>query len=78
MAVPLSPRTWAMLSWKRVTPAGPNAGWRLLAALPSRPAVASALTQDLGVRVASAGQGDDSYWSSGTSGAQPLVIGGPR
>jgi DNA repair photolyase len=41
-------------------------------------AVASALTQDLGVRVASAGQGDDSYWSSGTSGAQPLVIGGPR
>ena len=38
-------------------------------------AVASALTQDLGVRVASGGQGGDAYWSSGTSGAQPLVIG---
>ena len=39
-------------------------------------AVASALTQDLGIRVVSGGQGDDAYWSSGTSGAQPLVIGG--
>jgi hypothetical protein len=41
-------------------------------------AVASALTQDLGVRVVSAGQGADAYWSSGTSGAQPLVIGETR
>ena len=40
-------------------------------------AVASALTQDLGVRVVSGGQGSDAYWSSGTSGAQPLVIGEP-
>lgn len=38
-------------------------------------AVTSALTQDLGVRVVSAGQGGDRYWSSGTSGARPLVIG---
>lgn len=37
-------------------------------------AVASALAQDLGLRVRLAGQGDDSYWRSGTSGAQPLIL----
>jgi hypothetical protein len=41
-------------------------------------AAASALSQDLGLRVVSAGQGDDPYWSSGTSGALPLVIGETR
>ncbi|WP_326635350.1 hypothetical protein OG884_20940 [Streptosporangium sp. NBC_01755] len=34
----------------------------------------SALTQDLGVRISVAGQGADAYWSSGTSGARPLII----
>lgn len=45
---------------------------RIDAAVPNR--VVSALTQDLGVRVVVAGQGSDVYWSSGTSGAQPLII----
>jgi len=36
--------------------------------------VVSALTQDLGIRVRAEGQGADSYWSSGTSGARPLII----
>ncbi|MEO3855776.1 radical SAM protein [Acrocarpospora sp. B8E8] len=45
---------------------------RIEAAVPNR--VVSALTQDLGVRVVVSGQGSDAYWSSGTAGAQPLVI----
>jgi DNA repair photolyase len=53
-----------------------DSGTRTLAVRAVVPnAVASALTQDLGVRVVSGGQGGDAYWSSGTSGAQPLVIG---
>ena len=56
-----------------------DSGTRTLAVRAVVPnAVASALTQDLRVRVVSAGQGDDAYWSSGTSGAQPLVIGEAR
>jgi DNA repair photolyase len=42
-------------------------------AVPS--AIVSAITQDLGIRVVPAGQGSDPYWSSGTAGARPLVIG---
>jgi DNA repair photolyase len=62
-----------------------NAGWDLEegtrtlivhAVVPN--SVVSALTQDLGIRVVSGGQGGDAYWSSGTSGAQPLVIGEAR
>lgn len=45
---------------------------RLQAAAPN--AVASALAQDLGVRVVLSGQGGDAYWSSGTSGAKPLIL----
>lgn len=45
---------------------------RIEAEVPNR--LVSALTQDLGVRVVVAGQGADAYWSSGTSGAQPLII----
>lgn len=41
-------------------------------------AAVSALTQDLLARVESRGQGSDAYWSSGTSGARPLVIGDPQ
>ena len=56
-----------------------DSGTRTLAVRAVVPnAVASALTQDLGVRVVSGGQGGDAYWSSGTSGAQPLVIGEAR
>jgi DNA repair photolyase len=56
-----------------------DGGTRTLAVRAVLPnAVASALTQDLGVRVVSGGQGDDAYWSSGTSGARPLVIGEAR
>lgn len=36
---------------------------------------AAALTHDLGVRVRVARQHSDPYWSSGTAGAVPLVIG---
>ncbi|MFF4777595.1 hypothetical protein ACFY05_32530 [Microtetraspora fusca] len=42
------------------------------AAVPNR--LVSALTQDLGLRIRVAGQGSDAYWSSGTSGARPLII----
>lgn len=35
----------------------------------------AAVTQDLGVRVRVSRQGSDPYWSSGTAGAQPLVLG---
>lgn len=45
---------------------------RIQAAAPN--AIASALSQDLGVRVVLSGQGGDAYWSSGTSGAQPLIL----
>ncbi|GIH71018.1 radical SAM protein [Sphaerimonospora thailandensis] len=41
-------------------------------AVPNR--LVSALTQDLGLRIRVAGQGPDAYWSSGTSGARPLII----
>ncbi|MDG4537199.1 hypothetical protein [Streptomyces sp. AV19] len=43
------------------------------AAVPAR--VVGALTQDLRVRVRVDGQGDDRYWSSGTAGAAPLIVG---
>jgi hypothetical protein len=36
---------------------------------------AAALTHDLGIRVRVARQHSDPYWSSGTVGALPLVIG---
>lgn len=36
---------------------------------------AAALTHDLGIRVRVARQHSDTYWSSGTAGALPLVIG---
>jgi DNA repair photolyase len=36
---------------------------------------AAALTQDLGIRIRVARQHSDPYWSSGTAGALPLVIG---
>lgn len=36
---------------------------------------AAALTHDLGVRIRVARQHSDPYWSSGTAGAQPLIIG---
>lgn len=35
----------------------------------------AALTQDLGTRVRAAREEGDPYWSSGTAGAQPLIIG---
>ncbi|GDY29754.1 hypothetical protein [Gandjariella thermophila] len=37
--------------------------------------ITAALTQDLGVRVKAARQDADAYWSSGTAGAVPLVLG---
>lgn len=37
--------------------------------------LAAALTQDLGVRVHVMRRGGDSYWSSGTAGATPVVLG---
>jgi hypothetical protein len=43
------------------------------AAVPAR--VVGALTQDLRVRVRAREQGDDRYWSSGTAGAAPLIVG---
>ncbi|ASO18078.1 DNA repair photolyase [Actinoalloteichus hoggarensis] len=43
------------------------------AALPTN--TAAALTHDLGIRVRIARQHSDPYWSSGTAGALPLVIG---
>lgn len=46
------------------------------AVLPTRSA--AALTHDLGVRVRVARQHSDPYWSSGTAGALPLVIGDAR
>jgi DNA repair photolyase len=53
----------------------PNRGALLLnAQVPN--GVAAALSQELRVPVDTAGQGADSYWSSGTSGAQPLIIPG--
>jgi DNA repair photolyase len=45
---------------------------RLDASLPNR--VTAALAQELRIPVRANGQGDDSYWSSGTAGAAPLVI----
>ncbi|MDQ1246407.1 MAG: hypothetical protein QG597_775 [Actinomycetota bacterium] len=38
--------------------------------------VASALTQDLRLRVQTDGQGPDTYWSSGTTGARPMIVSG--
>ena len=46
------------------------------AALPT--SAAAALTHDLGVRVRVTRQDRDPYWSSGTAGALPLVIGDAR
>ncbi len=47
---------------------------RLLLHQPATTRVVSALTQDLGVRVQIAAQGPDDYWSSGTTGALPLIV----
>jgi hypothetical protein len=42
---------------------------------PLHTSTAAALTYDLGARVSVTRQDNDPYWSSGTAGALPLIIG---
>jgi hypothetical protein len=62
MTVPLSPRTWAMLTWYRAMLAGPKAVKRWLASPPSRVAVAFSLADEL------AGSGPVAVYRSGIRG----------
>jgi DNA repair photolyase len=47
----------------------------LVLGAPAATAAAAALTQDLGIRVRAARSMADDYWSSGTTGAVPLIVG---